>query len=101
MDSSDFEDLMTKSGMIALPAVMVLLTLNYWGIFALSKIPIPFFVDGLYIYTIINGMAATPFMYLERRAKTSHGKKCPKCDTILEATTHFQCPKCGDLKFEK
>jgi len=97
VDTSDILNILTKAGTCALPVVMASLLLNYWGVIMLSKVPLPFFVDGLYIYTVVNGAAATPFIYLERRAKLAHGKTCPYCDSILESSINYTCPKHGEI----
>jgi|LGVF01.2.fsa_nt_gb hypothetical protein len=101
MEKLLFVQLVTKSGKYSFVAVIFALAFQYWGVVQLQNIPVPKLVDILYIYLLLNGLAATPFIYLERKNQVVPGKFCPDCDTPLEASIKYKCPKCGIIKFEK
>lgn len=90
-----------KVGELCLVISICALAFNYWGVFHLEMIPIPHIVDFVYLWVMINGLAASPFIYLERRKHEAIGKYCPNCNSPLEATTHYRCPNCGELSFKK
>jgi hypothetical protein len=95
--------LLSKSGTYSFVIVIFALALQYWGVIPLELIPIPHLLDILYGYLMVNGMAATPFIYLERKSRVALGKFCPKCNRQLEVsvTYKYKCPKHGVIKFEK
>jgi len=96
-----FLQLLSKSGTYSFVIVIFALALQYWGVIPLEQIPIPHLIDILYGYLMVNGMAATPFIYLERKSRVAPGKFCPNCNSQLEASVNYKCPNCGEIKFEK
>lgn len=96
-----FLQLLTKSGTYSFVITIFALALQYWGVIQLELIPITRIVDYLYAYLMVNGIAATPFIYLERKTRVAPGKFCPKCDRPLEASVTYKCPKCGVIIFER
>ena len=89
-----------NSGKYAIVIVALALAFNFWGVFDLTKIPIPYFLNILYFYLIINVVAATPFHYFERKIKKSSQKLCPKCNKPLDEITEYKCRTCGRLEFK-
>jgi hypothetical protein len=96
-----FLQLLEKSGKYSLVIVIFALAFQYWGVIQLEKIPIPHLVDILYVYLILSGSSATPFIYLERKKKVVPGKFCPACGSPLEMYPTYKCPKCGKLEYKK
>ena len=100
--SQRFLQLVTKSGESIFVIALFLVAFNYWGVFQLEKIPFTHIVDYLYLYLMINGVAAAYFIYSKRKIRVAPGKFCPQCDRPLEVkTTIYECPEHGVIKFEK
>jgi len=74
---------------------------NYWQILELENFPVSWAVDGLYIYILVNGAAAAPFIYLERRARRAPQPLCPQCQQPLQTALKYECPDCGKLQFSE
>jgi len=101
MDISDFgKKLVNRTGKFSCMAAILLVALQYWKVINLEGIS-PLIISGLYVFIILNGIAATPYIYLEKKAKVSVSKICPNCDTPLEKIPKYQCPKCGIINSEK
>ena len=93
----DIKGIIGQAGKWSLIAVILIIVGEYFEVFNVSRFPIP--TSWLYIYLLLNGGAATAFKYVEhRKAKP---KLCPHCDTALQVTTEYSCPKCGEVKFNK
>ena len=99
--SLNFKDIVARTGKWTLLVVIVLIALNYWNVINLSGIPIPRFESYLYVYLLLNGVAASPYIIWERRARVRSAKICPQCDKLLESTPVYKCPECGTIQFEK
>ena len=101
MNISDFgKKLVNITGKFSCFGAILLVAFQYWKVINLEGIN-PLVVPGLYVFIIANGIAATPYIYLEKKAKVSKSKICPDCNTPLEKITKYRCPNCGVLKFEK
>ena len=92
--------LVNLTGKFSCLGAILLVAFQYWKVINLEGIN-PLVVPGLYVYIIANGIAATPYIYLEKKAKVSKSKICPDCNASLEKMTKYRCPNCGVLKFEK
>jgi hypothetical protein len=79
-------------------AVAVALAFNWWGVWNLSKIPYAHAIDILYVYLILDTLAA---LKLLRGKRPEIDKLCPRCDSALQSKPHYICPKCGELHFNK
>lgn len=97
----NFQAIVSRFGKGTFFITLFLVAFNHWGLVNLSGVPIPHFVDIMYGYLLLNGAAATPFFYLERRARARAGKNCPRCGSILQETANYTCPACGQIRFEK
>lgn len=97
----NFQTIVAKTGKWTLFVVIILVVTSYWDVINLGAVPIPKFVDWLHLYLLVNGLAATPFVYLEKRAKVRVKRVCPKCEGPLEVMTNYSCPVCGEIRFEK
>ncbi len=97
----NFKTVVARFGKGTFLVVVLAVTFSHWGIINISGVPIPHFVDILYAYLLFNGIAVTPFVYLERRAKAQARKTCPSCGAQLEENLNFTCPTCGRIRFEK
>lgn len=87
-----------RTGKYILVLVILAVALNYWEVLSLDKIPIPHFVDILYGYMLIHGLAIGTYSYLGTRVRAI--KMCPQCDTLLEIAASYICPNCGKLEFK-
>ncbi len=93
----DIKGIIARTGRWSLVIVILIIVCEHWAIMNLSQFPIP--LNWLYFYLLVNGAAASPFVYLEhRRVKP---KVCPQCDNPLHIKTSYFCLKCGDLQFKK
>jgi predicted RNA-binding Zn-ribbon protein involved in translation (DUF1610 family) len=94
-----------KPSSLALVVVIGLLGLQHWNAIQLNNIPFSLagftLVDILYVYLVLNGVAAATIIYGERRTATAVQRLCPRCGKPLEIHPHFKCPKCGDISFDK
>ena len=97
----NFQAIVSRFGKGTFVVILFVVAFHHWGIVNLSGIPIPYWIDILYGYLLLNGAAATPFIYMERRARVRVGKNCPQCGELLEEITNFTCPKCGQIRFDK
>ncbi len=97
----NLQAIVSRFGKGTFVVILFVVAFNHWGIVNLSGIPMPHLIDILYGYLLLNGAAATPFIYLERRARVRAGKNCPRCGELLEEITNFTCPKCGQIRFDK
>ena len=88
-----------KTGNYTLIGVVFSIILDHWDVFQLDKIPIPHFVDFMYISIGINVSAFSVFLYLEKRSRVA--AICPECGNELEIVKNFKCSDCGVLKFNK
>lgn len=86
--------LVNRIGKYAYIGAAVGVALQYWDIINLENIH-SLLPTGLYIYIISNGVAATPFIYFEKKAKVA--KICPYCDKPLEKLLKYKCRKCGGV----
>ena len=83
-----------------LPSLAIVgVAFNYWGVFNLDKIPLPHFVDILYGYVILNGLAGSLFFFGKKKEQVTT-EICPKCKASLQADIHFICPNCGKLEYK-
>lgn len=98
MNIDIFTRLLLKAGKWTLVIVIIAVVLNHWEIL---KIPIPHLVNVLYAYILLNGLAAGPYIYLEKRATVVASKVCPQCGVMLESSMTYNCPNCGKLEFKK
>lgn len=96
-----FRRIAFRTGKYSLFLAILAVALNYWGVLALDKIPIPHFIDILYAYVLANGSAASLFLFLERKAQLALGAACPQCKGPLEAITSYNCPNCERLEYKK
>lgn len=96
-----FRQLALKTGKYTLFLAILAVALHFWDVLALDKIPIPHFVDGLYLYILVNGLATGPFIYLEKRARVAFEIICPQCKGPLEVITNYNCPNCGRLEYKQ
>ena len=96
-DLIDFKGIIARAGKWTLVLDIVALALAYWKIFNIGQYPLA--MDIMYVYLVINGAAATPFYFLERRKVKP--KVCPQCDTPLKVQTSYHCAKCGEFQFKK
>jgi len=85
-----------KAGKYSLVAAIIIVSLNHWKFLTIS----PTFLDFLYFYILVNGIAASPFFYFEKRKRVSR-KVCPKCGEYLIITPQFECPECGKITYVK
>jgi len=93
----DIKGIIARTGRWALIIDILVIALEHWKMLNLSQFPIS--LDWLYGYLILNGVVASPFIYLEhRRVKP---KLCPQCNNPLTMKMEYSCPKCGDLEFKK
>lgn len=97
----NFQAIVSRFGKWTLIGVIFVIAFNHWDIINLSRIPLPHLIDAMYLYLLLNGAVATPFIYLERRAKVKAGKLCPQCGNLLEETSNYSCPTCGRIRFDK
>ncbi len=97
----NFQAIVSKFGKATFVVILFVIAFHHWGILNLSGIPIPYLTDILYGYLLLNGAVATPFIYMERRARVRVAKNCPRCGEPLEVITNFSCPKCGQIRFDK
>ena len=93
----NFQAIVSRFGKGAFVIALFAVALHHWEILNVNGIPI----NILYGYLLLNGTAATPFVYLERRARVRAGKNCPQCDGILEEIINYKCPTCGRIRFDK
>ena len=94
----NFQQLVTRFGKYTFIVVLFVVALNFWEVVDLNNVPIA--LNVLYGYLLINGIVATPFIYLERRLKQQPGWKCPACGSTM-VTSQLACTSCGgkfDLK---
>lgn len=91
-----------RFGKWTLIGVITLLAGRHWGLVDLDHLTLAglSFVDLLYMYLLLNGLSATPFLYLEARARMRKGTCCPQCGRILRFTG-YECPKCGEIQYVK
>jgi len=97
----NFRLVVSRFGKGTFVVTLFIAAFHHWGIVNLSGIPIPHLIDAIYLYLLINGVAATPFIYLERRARIRAKKNCPQCGRLLEETAKYRCPECGQIRFEQ
>jgi len=90
-----------RTGKYTLFLAILAVALHFWGVLSIDKVRFPHFIDFLYIYIILNGAAASTFIYLEKRAKVATEAVCPKCKGPLETITNYRCANCGNLEFKK
>lgn len=95
--SDSFMQNMKKGGAVAILTVIIILFFNYYNVFKLNNIPIPYFETILWGYLFINAGLATPFHYFKERSLV----KCPKCGSQLKVNPSYSCDNCGSLKFER
>ena len=101
MSISNFgKTLANKVGKYAYIGAAIGVAIQYWGFVNLENIH-PMVPTGLYIYVICSGIAATPYIYFEKKAKVVLSKLCPYCDTPLEKLPKYKCSKCGVLEPKK
>lgn len=98
--SSFFTNLLNKTGKYSTVIAIFAVSLQYWNVLHLENIN-PFLINFLYLYIIASGIFATPFIYFEKRPKILQMKTCPQCNTTLEMSVNYNCPKCGKLVYEK
>jgi hypothetical protein len=88
------EDKVFKLGKFAIIIVSIGIAFDHWNLINLRILPIPF--DLWYYYLVLNSILAAPFIYLEERRRRAVGKRCIQCDSELEISQNFRCPKCGE-----
>lgn len=94
--------LVNRIGKYAYVLAAIGVAFQYWDIVNLENIH-SLLPTGLFIYIISSGVAATPFIYFERKSKVAVSKICPYCDKPLEKLLKYKCRKCGgvlDIKKE-
>jgi hypothetical protein len=80
--------------------VILGLAAHHWNVIQLQNVPFPYFVDGLWVYLIVNLSVVMSVSIFEHRRRES-GKYCPKCNAQLEVDLNYICPNCGKVRFEK
>jgi len=85
-----------RTGEIVLLIVSIFLALDYFKVFDLSKIRIPFLSIVLWVWLILNIALANIFKFW--RAKDN--PICPNCKRKLHVIKKYECSKCGKLNFE-
>lgn len=90
-----------RAGKYALICAVLAVAVHHWGVVQLDNVPLPHFVDFLYVYIVVNASAATPFIYWERKSRVTPEKLCPQCGKALESYPCYKCPDCGKIKFKR
>lgn len=95
-----FGQLFRKTGEYSLIVALLAVAADHYDVVQLSNVP--HFVNLLWLYVLVNGIAAARFMYVRRR-KGGLGPKavCPQCKSVLQQDVSFTCPQCGKLEFKK
>jgi len=96
---SSILDFISRAGKWSFFIAIIVVASEHWGILNVSHLPATL-IDALYVFILINGLALSPFLYLEKRARSTK-KSCPKCGEPLEQLVEYRCPQCGRLHFEK
>jgi len=86
-----------RTGEIVLLIVAVSLALDYFKVFDLSKIQIPFLNIVLWGWLLLNIALANVFKFW----RSKDNPICPKCKRKLHETKEYKCQKCGKLNFEE
>lgn len=86
-----------RTGEIVLLIVTVFLALDYFRVFDLSKIQIPFLNMVLWGWLLLNIALANVFKFWRSKGNPI----CPKCKRKLHEIKEYECQKCGKLKFEE
>ena len=88
----NFQQLVARFGKYTFVVALLVVALNFWKVVDLSNVPIA--LNVLYGYLLVNGIVATPFIYLERRLRRQPGWKCPACGNTM-VTSQLVCTSCG------
>lgn len=94
--SPKIQRIIERTGEITLLIVTVSLSLDYFKVFDLSKIPIPLLNIILWIWLLLNITLANLFKFWRNK----NNPLCPKCKRKLTEVKEYICPKCGKLKYE-
>lgn len=92
--------LLLKTGKYTFVVAVLAVVLNVWGIIPLKE-EVPWLLNALCIYLLLNVLIATPFYYLEKKSKAAVNLNCPQCGQTLETSPKYICPNCGELEFKK
>jgi len=90
-----FLTLLKKTGEYTFVFVIFLLAAQYWHVIQLQNIPIPYVVDLLYIYLLINATGLAYIIYQKKKSYASVVKYCHYCNAPLGDYIQYKCTKCG------
>lgn len=93
--SKQLQEIVENTGEKALFVVGVILALDYFRVFELTKMDIPYLNIVLWAYLLLNIGLANIFKFIRRK----NNPNCPKCNRKLNEEKEYSCSKCGKLRF--